>query len=271
MSLYPGDNVPVSIGQRRVLLSGTDPAIFPAPLGGRFAGIFDGGRVVVSVVAANTYTLTLLSAPFPRATGGGRNAELVEAFAREIYAGEFATQNPEVVFGGTVPADLASVPSPGLEMDDGAWGRRSPAISVGAGMDAAWILFALHQAGTPHVVPTLAGGSYPDMTIMLSESDADTLVSGPESPVDGRLTVREVEVFGTTTETLIRIGARSSIEVNQPIGGQVRISGEMVGATFTALDMDGEWTVDGERWELARAQMTGRGTARVELTQPTGV
>lgn len=280
MALFPGDNVAVVVSPRRQLLSGTDPAVFPAPEEA-WPDLFTDSRVVLHSLptpgSAGFTEVWLVGPAFPTATGGGRQAERILAYGNALQAGEFKSGEVQVTFGGDVPADLSAIATPGLELHSfGATGLARADIRGRLGLtttqNAAWIRFDLYEGTSQTLTTTPANLVTSTLTITIADSDADILSTGPASPVQGRLDVRSIEVDGTGNRDIVLQGRRQTVSLGleSPVEGKVRLIGVATLIGADGFDLDGWWTVDGQRWRLEQAEMRDRGTADVRLLRNSG-
>ena len=287
MALYQGDNVAVSVAQRTVINSGTNPALFPAPPD--FEGAFDGGQILVDRLSHLTF-LYLCGPLYEPSVGPGRQGYQIIELAQSLDAGEFRRQDNglprrvPVIFGGTVPADIAAVTSPVMTLGQstttggqvsGVGGLFSlrPSLRTTAGanatQDCAWMVFELLEgASAPSPQPAIQRTS--DMTIRVDSHSVDAVMLGPAVAKSGRLDVTEVRVFGTLPPGVVRLARDVDVELTRPVRGRIEVTGNLIMSGLEDADLDGEWTMDDATWTLATAEAIDRGSATVRLTKRTG-
>ena len=306
MALYQGDNVAFTIDRRTVVESGTDPALFPAP--DEFLGAFTGGRILLQNIFATTWAMFLIGPLYTPQQGPGRQGNQIVELARSLDAGEFASEitgrSPNittnrpikpVVFGGTVPADLGAVSSPGLRLGIGTGTVATGLIQQVAGIgdlfttrsfgsgavrrrlagasgtqDAAWIVFQLHQGTLEGVTSSLTSQGITGMTVAVDAAGVRSRVIGPMTQRTGRIDVEEVQVLGTRRPGVVELFQGVQVDVNRPVLGEQRVIGIATMDSYEADDLDGDWTIGGQEFTLWQSDRIERGRARVVLTKRTG-
>lgn len=267
MALNKGQFYNFTLGRRRVLRSGNDPMLFPAPEG-PYKGAFTNG-----FVATNVSEFYLIGALYEPATGYGKAGQQVVEYANALASGVFKNSVAvPISFSGTVPASFAGISSPTIiyesvgtsnlfRIDNLGNGRRS-LLGANATQDAPWIKFDLSPATGTAIAR--------DMQVDVSDIVSDILITGPLTPKNGRFEVQKVEAQGTSERAILSVGISASIDFGRPIEGQVLLTGEAILDNMNVDDLDGLWTIDGQEWDFVSGAKFSTDRATVLLSRLTG-
>ena len=267
MALNKGQFYNFTLDRRRVLRSGNDPMLFPAPQGA-YRGAFTNGFVVT-----NVQEFYLIGALYETAVGSGKAGQQVVEYANALASGVFKNSVAvPISFSGTVPATFLSIPSPTISYSsvgtgnlfriDNLGSARRSALGANASQDAPYIKF--------NISPSAGMGVARSMQVDVSDIVSDILITGPLTQKTGRFEVKEVEARGTSERAILNVGISASIDFGRPIEGQVLLTGEAILDNMNVDDLDGLWTIDGQEWDFVSGAKFSTDRATVLLSRLTG-